>query len=127
MKIDKLSNVIKQICRHDSRYAPDAYEFLLEALASAMEEIVEETGFPRHLSGKELAEAIRDYAKYTYGPMTLTMLHEWGVTKTADFGDIVYNLIDAKHLSKEPTDTKADFENVYDFEEVFNKPYMPRA
>ena len=52
--------------------------------------------------------------------MARTVLNQWGVTQTADVGEIVFNLVDAQVMSKQDSDTRDDFANVYDFEEVFD-------
>ena len=46
------------------------------------------------------------------------MLH-WGISKTQDFGEIVYNMIEKKLLSKSDEDYLADFNSVYDFNLAF--------
>ena len=44
------------------------------------------------------------------------MLDHWGVRSTSDIGDIVYNLIAAGDLEKTPSDSRSDFDDVFDFE-----------
>ena len=43
---------------------------------------------------------------------------------TSDIGEIVYNLIASGDLKKTPTDSRADFDNVFDFEAVFRRNYV---
>jgi uncharacterized repeat protein (TIGR04138 family) len=43
----------------------------------------------------------------------------WGIRAPADFGEIVFNLIDAELLSRRPTDSRLDFVDGFDFREVF--------
>src|SRR2546422_8271263 len=45
----------------------------------------------RHVSGQELLDGIREYALQLFGPMTLTVLEEWGIKRCEDFGEIVFN------------------------------------
>jgi uncharacterized repeat protein (TIGR04138 family) len=70
----------------------------------------------RHLTGQELCEAIRLYALHQFGYMAKCVLNSWGVTETADFGDIVFHLIDAKQMRKTPEDRPEDFHDVFDFD-----------
>ena len=51
--------------------------------------------------------------------MAKTVLQHWGITQTADFGNIVFNMIEAGLLSKTADDTHHDFDAVYDFETAF--------
>ena len=48
----------------------------------------------RHLTGQELCEAIRQYAVEEFGYLAKSVLNSWGVYKTRDFGNIVFNLIE---------------------------------
>ena len=47
------------------------------------------------------------------------MLAHWGIRSTSDIGEIVYNLIAAGDLEKTPSDSRSDFDNVFDFETAF--------
>lgn len=59
--------------------------------------------------------------------MALTVLRTWGITRTEDFGEIVFNLVDAGKLRRTEQDTRADFANGYDFHEAFAAPFLPRS
>jgi uncharacterized repeat protein (TIGR04138 family) len=107
--------VVDEICVKDTRYKPDSYEFVLQALNFTQKEFKKEG----HVSGRELLEGIRKFALSQYGPMARTVLTHWGITKTADFGDIVFNMIESGLLSKTADDTHHDFDGVYDFETAF--------
>ena len=51
-----------------------------------------------------------------FGLLAATVFGHWGVRSTSDIGDIVYHLIEAGDLEKTPSDSRSDFDNVYDFE-----------
>ena len=70
---------------------------------------------------------IREYALAQFGPMAITVLHEWGIHRGLDFGEIVFNLIDAGWLAKTKEDSRADFEGGYDFDVAFRQPFLPRS
>jgi uncharacterized repeat protein (TIGR04138 family) len=70
----------------------------------------------RHVTGRELCEAIRSYAMEQYGYMAKTVLNSWGIHKTDDFGEIVFNLIRVGQMRKTPSDARVDFNDVYDFD-----------
>lgn len=120
---------IEQISQTDPRFAADAYYFLRDALDHTQAQLRKpssERKQPQHVSGKELLEGIRDLAIEQFGPMALTVLNDWGVTRCEDFGEIVFNMVDSKLLSKTADDTREDFKSIYDFEEAFRKPFLPR-
>ena len=114
---------VDEVCAVDTRYDPDAYFFLREGMDFAIKE--RKGGKQQHLSGKELSEGLRDYALAEFGPMALFVLTEWGLRSTADFGNLVYNLIHAEVFTKTSTDKRADFNNVFDFHQAFAVPYLP--
>ena len=110
---------IEAMCEKDKRFRPDSYEFVMHALNFTQKRLKR----PGHVSGRELAEGVREYALKLYGPMAKIVLNHWGIVRTSDLGAIVFNLIELKVLSKTDSDTIADFENVYDFENSF-KPVL---
>lgn len=113
------NSVVDEICLRDNRYKPDAYEFVLDALYFTQKDL-KKAG---HISGKELLEGIRAFALKQYGPMARTVFSHWGINKTDDFGDIVFNMIGKKLLSKTETDTIDDFKSVYEFDTAL-KPVL---
>ena len=70
----------------------------------------------RHLTGQQLCEAIRQYALEQYGYMAKCVLNSWGVYKTGDFGEIVFNLIRIGQMRKTKDDRREDFDDVFDFD-----------
>jgi uncharacterized repeat protein (TIGR04138 family) len=119
---------LDQVLARDPRYGRDAYIFLREALDYTQKAISKANrGKLRHISGQELLAGIRAYALAQYGPMALALLHEWGLTRCEDFGELVFNLIDQGVLSKTDKDSRADFAGMFDFEEAFRKPFLPAA
>ena len=74
-----------------------------------------------------MLEGIKEFALDEFGPLAFTVFSEWGIHTTEDFGEIVFNLVDAGRLGKTESDSRDDFKQVYDFNDVFVKPYEPRA
>lgn len=107
--------VVEDVCAEDKRYKADAYEFLMQALHFTQSKLKRE----KHVTGRELLEGIREFAIEEYGPMAKTVLGHWGINKTEDFGNIVFNMVDKKLLSKTQEDSIDDFKEVYDFQAAF--------
>lgn len=121
------TDVIKEIRKKDPRYEIEAYFFIREALNYSIARLKKPTQGPeRHISGQQLLEGIREYALQEFGPATMTVLSSWGLTKTDDFGDLVFHLVESKQLSKTDEDKKEDFAGGYDFYEAFKKPFLPK-
>ena len=120
---EELATII-QLLEQDQRYRLEAYRFVREALQYAQDVMQmpsepEASGNRRHLTGQQLCEAIREFAREQYGYMAKLVFNSWGVHSTGDFGEIVYNLIRIKEMKKSKTDKRSDFDNVYDFDEAF--------
>jgi uncharacterized repeat protein (TIGR04138 family) len=111
--------VMQRLRQRNPRYQDTAYFFVLSALHHVLERI----GRARHISGRELAEGVRDLALQRYGPMARTVLEFWGIESTADVGAIVFALVDAGVLIKQDDDSPADFEAIFDFDEAFERNY----
>ena len=112
----------------DPRYHREAYLFVREALDHTQKTIGKDArGRIRHVTGQELLSGIREFALQQFGPMAKTVLEEWGIHCGADFGEIVFNMIEVGWLAKTSKDRRADFANGYDFEEAFRKPFLPES
>ncbi|MFN3485448.1 MAG: Minf_1886 family protein [Planctomycetota bacterium] len=106
---------LAEVAARDGRYHVNAYRFVYEALDFTVRRI----GQKRHVTGRELLEGIRDLALEQFGGLTLMVFDVWGVRTTGDFGNIVFNLVDAGLMSRSESDSREDFDDVYDFREVF--------
>jgi uncharacterized repeat protein (TIGR04138 family) len=121
--------VLEQILSRDTRFHRDAFLFVKDALDFTQKIVGKETkgGGIRHVSGQELLEGIREHALQQFGPMVTTVFEEWGIRSCRDFGEIVFLMVEHNLLAKTDKDSRADFESGYDFQEVFRKPFIPKA
>jgi uncharacterized repeat protein (TIGR04138 family) len=123
------------IVRRDPRYAPEAYEFVLEALAHTQRLFdrpapngpSDEIRPEHHVSGPELLEGVRDLALREFGLMARVVFKLWGIDRTDDVGEIIFNLIDAGQLCKTDNDSRADFHDVYDLDKALVDGFAIRA
>lgn len=120
------SEALEIILQRDPRFHRDAYMFVREAI-DFTQKMVARTNKDevRHVSGQELLAGIREYLLQQYGPMSFLMLEEWGVHRCEDFGDIVFNMVEANLLAKTDKDSREDFKGGYDFNQAFNEPFRP--
>jgi uncharacterized repeat protein (TIGR04138 family) len=119
---------LAEIQAKDPRYHREAYLFLREALDHTQKIIAKEArGRIRHVTGQELLSGIRDFALQQFGPMAKTLLEEWGVRCCGDFGEIVFNMVEVGWLAKTEKDSRADFQDGYDFDDAFVKPFLPQG
>jgi uncharacterized repeat protein (TIGR04138 family) len=115
---------IDDVVRRDPRYAYEAYEFLFEALQYTQQvlgRVPPKNASPDeeyHVTGPELLEGVRELALREFGLMARTVFRMWGIDTTADFGELVFNLIEAGLLSKTDNDERMDFADVFDLDEA---------
>ena len=64
------------------------------------------------------------YAHEQYGYLAKNVLNHWGLKSTSDFGEIVFNLIEIGQMRKTASDTRKDFDKVFDFDEGFQRSYQ---
>jgi uncharacterized repeat protein (TIGR04138 family) len=142
---------LARIIAGDSRYAIEAYIFILEALNSARREKLrgrrreqqqaerstkpvagsrssrsqpKKSGVSGHVTAAELCAAVQALALRQFGSLAATVLCHWGVTSTSNIGDIVYNLISAGDLEKTSSDSRSDFDDVFEFETALKSKCM---
>ncbi len=102
---------------HDTRYPEAAYYFIV----AGVERIQLETGVKRHYTGRQLTLAFLSNASDFFGVMAPEVLAKWGITETKDFGNILYNCIDAGLIKKQESETIEDFDGIIGIDEYFNK------
>ena len=118
--------VLDRILEKDSRYDREAYLFLREALEFT-QKVISKTNKNqvRHITGQELLAGVKDYALANFGPMTITVFNEWGISSCEDFGQMVFLMVENGLLRKTEQDSPEDFKNGYSFHEAFRVPFLP--
>ncbi len=116
-----IEDKLKEVAENDGRYHVNAYRFIYEALEYTLKTL-DRKG---HVTGRELMEGLRDYALEQFGGLAPMVFEAWGVRKTDDFGNIVFNLVGAGLMGRSDTDSPADFANLYDFREAFRIDAQP--
>lgn len=126
MQAPKFEEVLERILAKDARYSREAYFFVREAL-DFTQKVAAKSGRDqvRHVTGQELLDGIREFALQQYGPMTPLLLGEWGLARCEDFGELVFNMVEAGLLAKTKKDTREDFKGGYDFSDAFRRPFLP--
>lgn len=108
-------------------FSPAAFDFVREGLQHTVERVHGEMDLSdfdpddetRHVAGADLCLGLRDLAIRRYGMLAKTVLGRWNIRETADFGRIVFAMIDAGLLRKTEDDSFDDFVGVFDFDEAF--------
>jgi len=111
---------LETIAAEDGRYSHRAVRFVYDGLGYTLRELLSE---PQHVSGQTLCDGLRQVALQKWGRLAKLVLNNWNVKSTRDFGEIVYLLIDHQWMSAQPTDTIEDFNDVFDFQEMFKDKF----
>ena len=111
--------IMDRIRLREPRFREGAYLFVLAALEHSQSRLRER----RHISGAELATAVRELALARFGVMARLVLEHWGVRTTSDIGDIVFTLVDLGLLISQPHDTREEFSELFDFGTAFEREY----
>jgi uncharacterized repeat protein (TIGR04138 family) len=128
---DELAGVLAR----DSRYTIQGYAFVFEALDFAKAQKRRQRARTRtrrlraadgslHVNGRELCAAARDLALRHYGLLAWAVMSQWGIRTTSDLGNIVYNLIASGDLEKTSSDSRTDFEGVFDLETALKRDFV---
>ena len=111
--------IMEQIRLREERFHERAYLFVLAALEFQQGRMEER----RHITGAELAGAVRDLALDKFGVMARMVLEHWGVKQSANIGDVVFALVDCGLLQALPSDSRDDFVDAVDFNRSFERDY----
>lgn len=116
-----LEDVVEEV----GLYPIEAYDFVQRGLQHTVEKLRADVTEPgaRHISGQELSEGLREFALEQWGLLARTVLERWGITRTDDFGRIVFALVENGFMSKTEEDDIEDFKNVFDFRTAFEQGY----
>lgn len=115
-------------------FPDEAFEFVRDGLKHTVLSLHGHTAAPgpgggpstiaerRHVTGQQLCMGLRDLALQRWGMLAGTVLRRWRITRTEDFGTIIFAMIDRRELRTSEDDSIDDFRSVYDFDEVFGAP-----
>jgi len=131
---EKQPKPLEQIVDEVGLYPIEAYEFIHSGLAYTVQKMHGSTAKIEeklkkgerkslHVSGRDLSQGLREFALLRWGMLARTVLQRWNITRTEDFGRIVFALVENGHMSKTENDTLDDFKNVFDFATAFDENY----
>ncbi len=121
---------ILELCRADSRFAYEAYEFVCDAVTYTQDRLGRAAARGRgaegrrkpaddsHVSGAELVRGACELAVREFGMMAPVVFKQWGIKTTDDIGEIVFKLIGAEQLSKSDRDDVNDFRGLFDLHQA---------
>ncbi len=118
-EIDFERDSYTDIVARDDRYDARAYALLSDVVAF----LGGDGDRKKHFTGEDVLDEFKERALDQYGPMTYTVLTEWGLKSCEDIGEMMFNLADSGRITKDDDDTPETFIGGYDFREAFLGPY----
>ena len=110
------SDSFADIIAKDDRYSPRAYALLME--------VIHFLGLDgHHMTGEDILDEFRELVLDQYGPLSFSVLREWGVARCEDIGEMMMNLVESGRVRKDEDDSIESFSGGYDFRETFLGPY----
>jgi uncharacterized repeat protein (TIGR04138 family) len=116
-EVDFSSDTFGDIVAKDQRYNAKAYALLMHVVHALTQD-------GRHVSGEDILEEFKETTLDQYGPLSYTVLKEWGVSCTEDVGEMMSNLTEGRRVARDDSDTPESFACGYDFKEAFLGPYQ---
>ena len=122
MESDGPTKSLEELAQETGKYPVEAFQFVREGLQFTVERVHGKDccGEPRHICGKDLCWGLRDLSLKRWGLMAPAVLRSWEITKTEDFGAVVFSMVSAGWMAKTDQDRPEDFIGVYDFREAFD-------
>lgn len=121
----EIKKTLEQIATLDGRYSSGIIEFVHHGLSTTVEQLREDIEQSQHfhITGRQLCFGLADSGIKKWGRLAKVVLNHGGIKTTRDFGEIVYLLINHNWMHAQPEDSIEDFDDIYDFEEVFEKNF----
>lgn len=128
MTADEEELDLKAALEKNAPYPMEAFAFVREGLDHTVRglhgemperPLDEEDVQDRHVDGGQLSLGLLQFAIRKYGLMAETVLAHWNVTRTDDFGRIVFAMIEQGLMSKTDEDDLEDFFGVRPFSTAF--------
>jgi uncharacterized repeat protein (TIGR04138 family) len=117
---ERLEKSIEELARQDRRYPPAAYMLVFEGLERALAKLPAR----RHVTPHELAEGVREVALEQWGLLARSVLESWNVRSAGGIGDLVFNLIERGLLVAGADDSRAQFEDAFDFHDGLDRAFL---
>ena len=119
---------ILELCREDSRFAYEAYEFVCDAVTFTQDRLGrggpgDDALADHHVSGEELLRGTCELALREFGMMATVVFKQWGLRITDDIGEIVFKLISVERLSKSDRDDPEDFHDLFNLYQALTEGF----
>jgi len=114
---------MEEVILEDGRYPLEAFSLLHDGLARAVQAAHGEeppAEGQRHVTGRQLCEALRELAVERWGMLAKVVLGKWNLHETIDFGNMVYLLVEHNFMRKTEEDSLDDFRDIFDFDQAFD-------
>ena len=109
---------IEELAQRDPRYAAEAYQFVFDVLDYAARRAgraaAGAAADPEHVSVPDFIRGARELALRDFGLLAPAVFRAWGVRRSDDLGEIVFNLIGAGLMDPAAADDRGAFHDACD-------------
>lgn len=109
------NDTFADILARDKRYDAKAYTLLMEVFRNLCDS--------KDINYTMILDEFKELVLDQYGPMSYTLLTQWGLSESMDIGEMMVNLVESGRVGKSDNDNYEDFRDGYDFKEAFCRPY----
>ena len=115
---EEVESQIEVIAKKNGKYKPDAYRYALQVIADvfALKKASIITDEQISLPAREVLRGLKVYGWMYYGPLAEHVFEKWGLRHGKDFGEVIFDLVDAGFIGKSPNESVTDYAEGFDFE-----------
>jgi uncharacterized repeat protein (TIGR04138 family) len=114
---------LRQVVAAVGTYPLEAYLFVNDGVAYTVKKthgVRKDKKQNMHITGAQLCAGLRELALQRWGMLAATVLARWGIRSTADFGQIVFAMVENDLMSKQDEDRPEEFADAFDFATAFD-------
>ena len=100
-------------------YPAEVHLYVLQGLEFAKQHVQRDATNAGNFDAVDLCWSLHDLAMRRFGESARDRLAAWNVKTTRDFGNVVYQLIEAGFMRADKGDAIEDFDNVFEFANEF--------
>ena len=112
----ELQKKFEELLARDTRYPAKAYAVVQDAIKCAQAVRTDPDDPLRHVTARQILEALSHLAKLEFGNGARECLAAVGIKTSDDVGEIVYNLVSIGGMATTENDSRADFTGTFDLD-----------
>jgi uncharacterized repeat protein (TIGR04138 family) len=115
---EDIENQIEITAANSGKYKSDAYRYTIQVLGDifSLKKAISSKEEEISLPAREVLRGLKIYGWMYYGLLAGHVFETWGLRHGKDFGEIIFDLVDAGFIGKGPSETVKDYDEGFDFD-----------